>query len=319
MLAAAAVTSLTVALAKGTGMVMTRSGTLAADTAFAATAVVTQGSAWIAFRRRRHRTRGLPAPRHPDGRRINRMLWPLGTGILLFATGAGALAAAGTYRLVHPPVLSNQAMSIGVTLSVAALLLEAQIVVRTVLKAGQLRDASWWTFLRDPKQPVAPWLLIQTVLSCTARLVACVAAGITATLEAPGADTGGMIGLGGLMAVATLIYLVGLRTWVIGHQASRAERQAIAAAIDVEPCVARLTHLEVHSLGPGELLVGARVDMTGRLDLGEVARALDRLESSVRRTLPAAKLIYIEPDLWRCTASDRGRKPTGDFPAELVP
>lgn len=319
MLAAAAATSLTIALSKGAGMVMTRSGTLAADTVFAAFATVTQTMAWIACRRRGHRTRGLPAPRHPDGQRADRMLWPLGTGVVLFAIGAGSMAVAGIYRLANPPVFGRQAMSIGLMLAVAALLLEVHIVARAAVMAQRQRRASWWAYWRDPTHPEGPALLTQTLLSFAARLVACVAAGFAAVMEEPAADTAGLLGVAGLMALATVTYLVGLRTWVIGHPASRADRQAIAAAIDVEPCVARLTHLEVRSLGPGELLVGARVDMTGRLDLDEVALALDRLETSIRRALPSAKLIYIEPDLWRCTASGADRRRSSDFPAELVP
>ncbi|HSJ29539.1 MAG TPA: hypothetical protein VLB67_15125, partial [Acidimicrobiia bacterium] len=83
--------------------------------------------------------------------------------------------------------------------------------------------------------------------------------------------------------------------------ASDTDEQGIAAAIEVEPCVRRLVHLRTQQIGPDELLVGAKIELIDGLDMVEVTEVVGRLEASVRRTVPAARIMYLEPDVFRTT------------------
>ena len=63
--------------------------------------------------------------------------------------------------------------------------------------------------------------------------------------------------------------------------------------------VQSVIHLRTQYLGPEELLVAAKIALTPGLLVEDVARAIDDAEARVRAAVPAARLIYLEPDLER--------------------
>ena len=71
------------------------------------------------------------------------------------------------------------------------------------------------------------------------------------------------------------------------------------AAIEVEPSVQRLIHMRTQHIGPEELLVGAKIELIPDLSVAEAAEAVDRIEASVRRAVPIARVMYLEPDIFR--------------------
>jgi divalent metal cation (Fe/Co/Zn/Cd) transporter len=63
--------------------------------------------------------------------------------------------------------------------------------------------------------------------------------------------------------------------------------------------VERLIHIRTQYLGPDELLVGAKIALAADTDLATVAATIDAAEAAVRAAVPAATVIYLEPDLDR--------------------
>ena len=51
-------------------------------------------------------------------------------------------------------------------------------------------------------------------------------------------------------------------------------------------------------LGPDDLLIAAKISSTPG-DLSTIASAIDAVEARIREAAPAARLIYLEPDLLR--------------------
>jgi divalent metal cation (Fe/Co/Zn/Cd) transporter len=50
-------------------------------------------------------------------------------------------------------------------------------------------------------------------------------------------------------------------------------------------------------LGPEELLVGAKVEFDSALSVRELTAAINATEQRVRAAVPAATVLYIEPDV----------------------
>ena len=61
----------------------------------------------------------------------------------------------------------------------------------------------------------------------------------------------------------------------------------------------RLIHLRTQYLGPEEMLVGAKIALAPTTDLATVAATIDAAEVAIRAAVPAAQVIYLEPDLDR--------------------
>jgi divalent metal cation (Fe/Co/Zn/Cd) transporter len=88
-----------------------------------------------------------------------------------------------------------------------------------------------------------------------------------------------------------------MHSLLIGEGATRAEERAIRAAIDQTANIDRLIHLRTQYLGPEELLVGAKIALSAETDLATVATTINAAEAAIREAVPAAQLIYLEPDL----------------------
>ena len=52
-------------------------------------------------------------------------------------------------------------------------------------------------------------------------------------------------------------------------------------------------------VGPEDVLVAAKLEFAADLDMAELARAVDAAEARVRARVPAARLMFLEPDLRR--------------------
>jgi divalent metal cation (Fe/Co/Zn/Cd) transporter len=101
-----------------------------------------------------------------------------------------------------------------------------------------------------------------------------------------------------LLGVIAIILIVEMKSLLIGEGASPAELDTIVDEL-AKGKVERVIHIRTQYLGPDELLVAAKIALNPGLTLPDVAQAIDDAELRVRAEVPAAKLIYLEPDLDR--------------------
>jgi divalent metal cation (Fe/Co/Zn/Cd) transporter len=87
-----------------------------------------------------------------------------------------------------------------------------------------------------------------------------------------------------------------MKSLLIGESATRENVAAITAAIEGTPNVERLLGMRTQHLGPDELLVGAKVAMDRSLTFEQVAATINDAEARLRAAVPAASVVYLEPD-----------------------
>ncbi|MCB0973898.1 MAG: hypothetical protein KDB86_04995, partial [Actinobacteria bacterium] len=73
----------------------------------------------------------------------------------------------------------------------------------------------------------------------------------------------------------------------------------IRSAIEGSKDVDELLHLRTEHLGPDDIMIAAKIEYDSRLTFDEVTRAINTTEANIRRVVPAARIIYIEPDVHR--------------------
>ena len=110
----------------------------------------------------------------------------------------------------------------------------------------------------------------------------------------------GTCAIGGLLVTVAVILVIETKSLLLGEAAAPSDLALIEQGL-VGPGVERIIHLRTMHLGPDELLVGAKLAMPTGATLPEIARAIDDAERRVRDAVPAARVIYLEPDF------DRGR------------
>ena len=91
------------------------------------------------------------------------------------------------------------------------------------------------------------------------------------------------------------------RDQVAAHRRERDARGrgAICAALEGAPQISEVIHLRTLHLGPEELLVAAKIAVKHDDTAAEIAKGIDEAERRVRDAVPMARVIYLEPDLYR--------------------
>jgi divalent metal cation (Fe/Co/Zn/Cd) transporter len=219
---------------------------------------------------------------------------------MLFSLGGLFAVVEGIDKLVHPHELESFPIALAV-LGVA-IVLEGFSFRTAVKQAGAVRgDASWWQYIRRSKSPELPVVLLEdtgALLGLFLALVGITAAEITGNSRW---DALGSIGIGILLGVIAIVLATEMKSLLIGESASGNLEDAIRAAMVDGNDVQRVIHLRTMHLGPEELLVAAKVEIDAP-SVTDLARAIDAAEARVRAAVPIARVIYLEPDVYRSDA-----------------
>jgi len=109
-----------------------------------------------------------------------------------------------------------------------------------------------------------------------------------------------------LVAIAVLLARE-TTSLLIGDAAVPEQINAITAALLSAPGVERVIHLRTLHLGPDELLVASKIGVSADDDGSAIAATINDAEKRVRRAVPTARVIYLEPDVYR---PEPGRRST---------
>lgn len=71
----------------------------------------------------------------------------------------------------------------------------------------------------------------------------------------------------------------------------------IEAALLEGSSIRRVIELQLGTAG-GDLVVGAKVDLDAELTMREVSVILHQAKRRVRKAVPEARIVYLEPDVW---------------------
>jgi divalent metal cation (Fe/Co/Zn/Cd) transporter len=228
---------------------------------------------------------------------------------VLFTLGSVFALYEGYHKISHPEELTSPIVAI--VILVVAICLEAFSFRTAVRESRPLkRSGSWWRFIRASRNPELPVVLLEDSGALVGLGFALIGVGLTILTDDPVWDGVGTIGIGLLLGVIAVILMIEMHSLLIGEGATREEDTAIRSALEQTANIERLIHLRTQYLGPEELLVGAKIALPPSTDLATTARTIDAAEAAIRAAVPAAAVIYLEPDLDRTprngpTASQR--------------
>ncbi len=234
---------------------------------------------------------------HPFGYGRQRYLYAFVVSIVLFSVG-GLFALYEAWHKWQDPHPIDSWHWVPVAVLVAAIVMES-FSLRTAVREAQPHrgDQSWWGFIRTSKSPELPVVLAED----TGALVGLVFAlfGVSATLVTDNGrwDAVGTAGIGVLLVVIAVVLALEMSSLLVGEGASAEDVAKIKAALVGGP-VASVIHLRTMHISPDELLVAAKIEVA-QGDAEQIAQAIDDAEARARTAVPAATLMYLEPDLRR--------------------
>jgi divalent metal cation (Fe/Co/Zn/Cd) transporter len=120
-------------------------------------------------------------------------------------------------------------------------------------------------------------------------------------LDEPVWDGIGTAAIGVLLIAVAIVLIIETKSLLLGEAASPAAVARIEAALVGDPAsgITGVIHHRTMHLGPDEVLVAAKVAMPPSSSLAEVASAINAAEARVRAAEPAARVIYLEPDVYQ--------------------
>lgn len=236
-------------------------------------------------------------PEHPFGYGRERYFWAFVVALVLFSFGGLFASYEGFQKLSDPHELETPLVAVGIL--VFAIAVESWSLRTAVREARLVKgDESWWSFIRHSKSPELPVVLLEDLGAEIGLFLALIGVGLAELTGNARWDALGSLAIGVLLIVIAVLLAVEMKSLLVGEGASPKDAEAIRAAIEGAPDVKRLIHLRTEHLGPEELIVGAKVELDAGLSFVEVAAAVNAIESHVRGAVPAARVMYVEPDVY---------------------
>jgi cation diffusion facilitator family transporter len=294
---AAFLANLGIAIAKFAGFAITGAASLLAEALHSVADTGNQALLFLGGRRAQRR----PTPEHPFGYGRERYFWAFVVALMLFSLGALFSIVEGIDKLINPHSLESIAVALAV-LGVA-IVLEALSFRTAMVQAAAIKgDESWWHFVRRSKSPELPVVLLEDTGALLGLVLAFVGISVAEVTGNPRWDAVGSVGIGILLGVIAIVLATEMKSLLIGESAAAQTESAIRAAITDGPDVRRIIHLRTLHLGPDELLVATKVELDSP-SVPDLARAIDAVEARVRAAVPIARVIYVEPDVYRSDAA----------------
>ena len=236
---------------------------------------------------------------HPFGYGRERYIYAFIVSIVLFSVGGLFALYEAWHKFQHPePITAWQWVPITVLL--VAIVLESFSLRTAIHESNLVRgSASWTQFVRHAKAPELPVILLEDLGALTGLVFALFGVGMTLITGNGVWDAVGTAVIGLLLVSIAVILAVETKSLLLGEAATPAHRAAIERAITAGPEVERIIHMRTMHLGPDELLVAAKIAVHHDDTAQEVARGIDAAEARIRAAVPIARVIYLEPDLYR--------------------
>jgi len=286
-----------IAAAKFVGFLITGSSSMLAESVHSVADTSNQGLLLLGQRQARKHA----DPLHPFGYGRSRYFYSFVVALVLFSLGSVFALYEGYHKITHPEELTSPIVAVAIL--VVAICLEAYSFRTAVRESRPLkRSLSWWRFIRTSRNPELPVVLLEDSGALVGLVLALAGVGLTILTGDPAWDGVGTIGIGILLGVIAVVLMIEMHSLLIGEGATRDEERAIRAAIEQTDRIDRIIHLRTQYLGPEQMLVGAKIALKPSTDLATVAATIDAAEAAVRAAVPAADLIYLEPDLDRAAA-----------------
>ncbi|GAA3017143.1 cation diffusion facilitator family transporter [Actinokineospora globicatena] len=286
-----------IAVAKFVGFLVTGSSSMLAEAVHSVADTSNQGLLLLGQKTSQRRA----TTEHPFGFGRDRYFYSFIVALMLFSLGSVFALYEGTHKITHPEALTSP--WVAVIILVLAIALESYSFYTAIAESKKIKgDATWWGFIRQSRTPELPVVLLEDAGALLGLVLALGGVGLTLATGEPVWDGIGTLCIGVLLGIIAVILIVEMKSLLIGEGATPAELAKIEDELATGK-VQRIIHLRTQYIGPDELLVAAKIALRPGLPMEDVAQAIDDAEARVRNAVPAARLIYLEPDLYRTTVS----------------
>jgi cation diffusion facilitator family transporter len=251
------------------------------------------------------RARRAATPEHPFGYGRERYVFGFIVAVVLFSVG-GLFALYEAYHKYHEVhagepnlLLEGRWWWVPVVVLGAAIIAESLSFRTAIMESNKVRGKQNWSrFIRSAKAPELPVILLEDFAALLGLVFALFGVGMTLLTRNGYYDVIGTAMIGLLLVAVAIALAVETKSLLLGEAASREAVVRIEEAITGTAGVERLIHMKTMHLGPEEVLVAAKIGVSGSATAAEVAETIDRAEVNIRAAEPVVTALYLEPDIY---------------------
>jgi cation diffusion facilitator family transporter len=244
------------------------------------------------------RSRREATKSHPFGYGRSRYIYAFMVSIVLFSVGGMFSINEGISKLNETHELENAWLPL-VVLGVSIGL--ESFSLYTAMKAAKEErgSTSLAKYIRHAKSPELPVVLLEDIAALTGLVLAFLGVGLTVITHNAIWDAIGTLAIGVLLIGVAVVLGIETSSLLVGEGATDKDTDKIVAALESTTGVDSLIHIKTLYLGPEELMVAAKFAVAKKATASDIAKAIDDAELAIRAAVPAARVIYLEPDILR--------------------
>lgn len=251
------------------------------------------------------RAQRAATPEHPFGYGRERYVFAFIVAIVLFSVG-GLFALYEAYHKFEEiqaghgnELLESQWWWVPIVILVAAIVAES-LSFRTAIRESSKTKGrqTWGRFIRSAKSPELPVILLEDLAALVGLIFALFGVGLTLLTHNGIFDVIGTAMIGLLLVAVAVTLAIETKSLLVGESATPQSIKAIEAALEGTEGVDRIIHMKTLHLGPEEVLVAAKIAVTGTDSATAVAETINRAETAIRAADPMVSALYLEPDLY---------------------
>ena len=240
---------------------------------------------------------------HPFGFGRERYFYGFVVSVMLFTVGAAFSVYDGIHKIINPEEIRSPLIAFVVL--ALSFVLESFSLRTAIGEANKVRGGrNWGTFIRRSKAPELPVVLLEDLAALIGLTFAFAGVALSVLTSDGRWDGIGSLAIGLLLATAAAILAVEMKSLLIGESASPEMQRMIVDALEAGPELAQVIHMRTVHISPDSILVAAKVEVRDADTTAQVAAAIDTAERRVRSAVPIAKVIYLEPDIYRPAKAD---------------
>ena len=234
---------------------------------------------------------------HPFGYGRVRYVYAFVVAIVLFSIGGVFSVYEGISKIREPHAL--EVWWLPMLVLVIAITLES-FSLRTAIKESRPHkgSSSWTQFVRRSKAPELPIVLLEDLAALIGLVLAFIGVGLTVLTGNGLYDGIATVAIGVLLVGVAVVVGIEVKSLLVGEGASEDDVEKIERAILESSDISRIIHMKTLYLGPDEFMVGAKIDIPSTASMYEVSAIINLAEKRIRDAVPAAKIIYLEPDIY---------------------
>ena len=231
---------------------------------------------------------------HPIGHGRELYFWSFIVALLVFALGAGVSFYEGIAHILDPKPMERPL--VGYLVLAASFVCESASWVVALREFRAVKgERGYFAAFRASKDPTTFTVLFEDSAALVGLVVA--ALGITAAqvFRLPQLDGVASVGIGALLAVASILLARETKQLLIGESARPHLRESIVRIAGADPGVRSANGVITMQMGPREVFAALSAEFEDHLDTTRLERCVNRIEAAIKQAHPEVIVLFVKP------------------------